>query len=84
MEIERLKEYIKREQQESCTLRRWASAWFAVGEKRKGTGLPEKNIGNVGCGELCKASVQKWFACGYRQRMGRKEQMGRYILLRIS
>lgn len=34
MEIERLKEYIKREQQESCTLRRWASAWFAVEEKK--------------------------------------------------
>lgn len=34
MEIERLKEYIKREQPESCTLRRWASAWFAVGEKK--------------------------------------------------
>lgn len=35
MEIERLKEYIKREQQESCTLRRWASAWFAVGGKKE-------------------------------------------------
>lgn len=35
MEIERLKEYIKREQPESCTLRRWASAWFAVGKKKE-------------------------------------------------
>lgn len=34
METERLKEHIKREQQETCcTLRRWADAWFAVGEK---------------------------------------------------
>lgn len=34
METERLKEHIKREQKETCcTLRRWASAWFAVGEK---------------------------------------------------
>lgn len=34
MEIERLKEYIKTEQQESCRLSRWASAWFAVGKKK--------------------------------------------------
>lgn len=35
METERLKEYIKKEQQEPCcTFRRWVSAWFAVGEKK--------------------------------------------------
>lgn len=35
MEKERLIEYIKREPQETCsTIRRWASAWFAVGEKK--------------------------------------------------
>ena len=35
MGMERLKEYIKKEQQEPCcTFRRWVSAWFAVGEKK--------------------------------------------------
>ena len=32
----RLIEYIKRESQEDCgMIRRWASAWFAVGEKKE-------------------------------------------------
>ena len=85
MEMERLKESLelKREQRETrYTLRRWAAAWSAV-EERKGTGLPEKNIGNVGCGELCETSVQEWFTRGYRQCVGRKKRMGRHVLLRI-
>lgn len=35
MEMEKLIENIKREPQEDCgTIRRWVSAWFAVGEKK--------------------------------------------------
>ena len=85
METERLKEYIKKEQQEPCcTFRRWAAAWSAVEEKKgKEQDYLRKILEMLAAGNCVRLQSKSGLPVDIGSVWGEKKRMGRHVLLRI-